>query len=295
MAVDEDYAPMATSCGVGECAANGQTTCVDGSEGDTCTPGTPTAEVCDGLDNDCDGPVDEDFNLGMTCTVGIGECENQGAYVCTADGSGTECDAIPGTPAADDSTCDGLDNDCDGGIDEDFAPQATTCGVGACAATGTTTCVDGSTGDTCTPGTPGDEGPPEDPTCSDGVDNDCDGLTDLIDPDPDCEVELLDLDIVKFRVSNSVKLGDVIKRMQLTLRNTNGPSQKGAFATLVGMQNGVEVYNKDRFVFDISRNGRARFAFLPFEPTVTGTINWTLTIADTDTDLDIVTSSTNVK
>jgi hypothetical protein len=52
---------MATTCGLGECAATGQTTCVSGSEGDTCTPGTPGAEVCDqgNLDEDCDGQANE--------------------------------------------------------------------------------------------------------------------------------------------------------------------------------------------------------------------------------------------
>jgi hypothetical protein len=65
---DEDYTPRSTTCGVGECATSGQTTCVGGVEGDTCTPGTPTAEVCDNLDNNCDSYIDE----GYTDTDGDG-------------------------------------------------------------------------------------------------------------------------------------------------------------------------------------------------------------------------------
>lgn len=55
---DDKYVPITTSCGLGECAATGQTTCSGGAEGDTCTLGAPSAEVCDNLDNDCDGLTD---------------------------------------------------------------------------------------------------------------------------------------------------------------------------------------------------------------------------------------------
>jgi len=56
---DEAWYLQPTSCGVGECAAAGQWICQNGVQVDTCTPGTPTAEICDGKDNDCDGEVDE--------------------------------------------------------------------------------------------------------------------------------------------------------------------------------------------------------------------------------------------
>lgn len=74
---------------------------------------------------------------------------------------------------AGDPTCDGIDDDGDGSIDEDFAEQASSCGDGACAATGTLSCVDGQLSDSCMPGVPA----PTDATC-DGVDDDCDGLVD---------------------------------------------------------------------------------------------------------------------
>ncbi|MFH1725690.1 MAG: Ig-like domain-containing protein, partial [Elusimicrobiota bacterium] len=69
--------------------------------------------------------------------------------------------------------CDGQDNDCDGQTDEGFAASATSCGVGACAASGTTACVDGAVVDSCMPGTPASD----DADC-DGVDQDCDGTAD---------------------------------------------------------------------------------------------------------------------
>jgi hypothetical protein len=57
---DDDYEPTDTVCGTGECAAEGELICVEGGLQDTCIVGQPSAEVCDGLDNDCDGSVDED-------------------------------------------------------------------------------------------------------------------------------------------------------------------------------------------------------------------------------------------
>jgi hypothetical protein len=73
-------------------------------------------EICDGKDNNCNGQPDEGFNVGQSCTVGVGECARTGQYVCKADGTGTECNATPGTPTPE--VCDGLDNNCNGIIDD---------------------------------------------------------------------------------------------------------------------------------------------------------------------------------
>jgi len=112
---DEDYVAEPTSCGIGACAASGHTSCVNGKVVDSCTPLKPETEICDGIDNDCDGAVDEDFALGAECVVGEGECKTKGKLVCAPDKRGVECDAKPLNPTAE--ICDGKDNNCDGIID----------------------------------------------------------------------------------------------------------------------------------------------------------------------------------
>jgi len=76
---------------------------------------------CDGLDNDCNGAVDEDFLplKGAACAdSNIGICQGFGTYGCKSDLSGTECKITsPGLPASAE-VCDNLDNDCDGLTDE---------------------------------------------------------------------------------------------------------------------------------------------------------------------------------
>ncbi|MDP6946599.1 MAG: hypothetical protein QF464_20790, partial [Myxococcota bacterium] len=85
-----------------------------------------------------------------------------------------QSDADTCLPTGDaDTTCDGVDDDCDGATDEDYAVSDTTCGVGACASTGSLTCVAGAESDSCVMG----EAAASDTTC-DGVDDDCDGATD---------------------------------------------------------------------------------------------------------------------
>jgi hypothetical protein len=173
--IDEGF-NVGQSCtvGVGECARTGQYVCKADGTGTQCnaTPGTPTAEICDGKDNNCNGQIDEGFNVGQSCTVGVGECARTGQYVCKADGTGTQCNATPGTPTAE--ICDGKDNNCNGQIDEGFnVGQSCTVGVGECARTGQYVCKADGTGTQCnaTPGTPTAE-------ICDGRDNDCDGQID---------------------------------------------------------------------------------------------------------------------
>ncbi|MFN3199699.1 MAG: MopE-related protein [Bradymonadia bacterium] len=147
---------------------------VDGDgDGEPDTPiCTPTPELCDNMDNDCDTRVDEGFGLGAACEAGQGECLSFGVVACTPEGE-SACDATPRAPAAE--VCNGLDDDCNGladdaltGLDEDCVADA----AGVCAQ-GRTRC-EGAQGMICVPqATPG----AFDETC-DNHDEDCDGNTD---------------------------------------------------------------------------------------------------------------------
>ncbi len=85
----------------------------------------------------------------------------------------TDCnDANPNVhPGAPDAVCDGVDDNCSGTADEGYVPVPTSCGVGACARTGATSCVHGTVVNGCTPGAPQPE------TCN-GIDDNCDGTID---------------------------------------------------------------------------------------------------------------------
>jgi hypothetical protein len=150
------YTAAPGTLGVGVCQSGTQT-CAHGQWGACAGEVTPTAETCDGLDNDCNGQVDE--GLGQTI-CGVGAC--QATTPSCLNGVPQICTPRPPQP----ETCDGLDNDCNGAIDD---LPALTCGVGACERTAPA-CVNGVAG-TCAPGSPSAE------TC-DGIDNDCDGVVD---------------------------------------------------------------------------------------------------------------------
>ncbi len=169
---DEDYAPVATSCGIGACHATGSTSCSTGNILDSCAPGTPAANdtSCNGADNDCNGQTDEDY-VPVATNCGVGACARTGVTSCPSGSVVDSC--TPGTPAANDTSCNGIDNDCNNQTDEDYVSVGTSCGIGSCHATGSTSCSGGSVTDSCTPGTPA----ANDTSCN-GADNDCSGEAD---------------------------------------------------------------------------------------------------------------------
>ncbi len=217
---DEDVPPQG-ACGGGPPGHENDGLCkqgvaiCDGAGGTICSgsPVGPKLEVCDHLDNDCDGVIDNGFDTN-TDPLNCGDCSVNGDHVCNlahafegcagglctivacdtgfvdedklaADGCEYQC-----TIQSSVEVCNGIDDDCDrstgpNGVsgtapEVNLPPPNNFClTLGACA--GSTASCQGALGFRCNYGTDVSldaNGSIQPETLCDGIDNDCDGLID---------------------------------------------------------------------------------------------------------------------
>ncbi|MGE5186124.1 MAG: MopE-related protein [Acidobacteriota bacterium] len=103
----------------------GQQSCSGGAEGACTGEVTPGTEICNGLDDDCDNIIDEDTGGGScnaTCGTGVILCAGSPAAPACGGAGQPACGTLycSATSGGSDTTCNGMDEDCDGKVDEDW-------------------------------------------------------------------------------------------------------------------------------------------------------------------------------